>query len=185
MNKIFYAILTMASAMIFSTGCNPASDDDGNTPDPITAYRCNGNLMASLAISAGGTEYTSASGQAATGGVAIVKQNGTDQTRLDMGLITATGAVCNIKVVMGSIVTPGTYTVTDEKDPVLIISNTGYPVKSVTVTFDELTNPRDNSISPDVDFYDKASGTFSGIYENEQGDDATFSGTFCSDMEPR
>lgn len=71
MNKTFYTTLTAVFVMIFSAGCNPANDDDDNTPAPIVIYRCDGNLMASLVISTGGTAYTSASGQAATGGAAI------------------------------------------------------------------------------------------------------------------
>lgn len=183
--RIFFAALSFGLFAI--TSCSPrnSSDYDDN-PTPAVTYRCNNGTKAYLEFNINGTAYTPANGESATGGVAVITDNGTDKTLLDMGLLTSTGSVYNVKVLMTNVATAGTYTITQANSPSLIISNTGgYTIKSFTLTFDELTNPRANNIDPDKDFYDKASGSFSGVYVDENNADVSFSGVFCSDMEPR
>lgn len=182
--RILYALM-LSLGVLTITSCSSGSDDDDN-PTPAVTYRCNNGAKAYLEFNINGTAYTPASGESATGGVAVITDNGTDKTLLDMGLLTSTGSVYNVKVLMTNVVTPGTYTITQANSPSLIIGNTGgYTIKSFTLTFDELTNPRGNNIDPDKDFYDKASGSFSGIYVDENNADVSFAGVFCSDMEPR
>ncbi|HEY9176790.1 MAG TPA: hypothetical protein VIN07_03825 [Flavipsychrobacter sp.] len=182
--KILLAVLSFGLFAI--NACSPRSGSDDDNPTPVATYRCNNGTKAYLEFNINGTTYTPASGKSATGGVAVITDNGIDKTLLDMGLLTTGNSVYNVKVLMTEVVTPGTYTITQANSPSLIISNTaGYTIKSFTLTFDELINPRGNSIDPDKDFYDKASGSFSGVYADENNADVNFSGVFCSDMEPR
>lgn len=184
--KTSYITLAVSALLCLTyVSCDPPRDDDDN-PTPTATYNCNGGRQAYMEIVIGSTTtHAPASGVSATGGVAIVKENGTDKTRLDMGFTNSTGNVFNLKVMMSNVVNTGTYTITDSQSPVIIVNNTGYSVKNMSVSFDELTNPRDNAINPDVDFYDKASGTFSGVYVDENNMDISFNGSFCADMEPR
>lgn len=183
--KILYAVMVLLGVLTI-TSCSSGSDDDDNPTPAVITYSCNNGLKAYLEFNINGTSYRPASGESATGGVAVITDNGTDKTLLDMGLLTSGGNVYNVKVLMASVATTGTYTISQANPPSLIISNTaGYTVKSFTLTFDELNNPRANSIDPDKAFYDKASGSFSGIYVDENNADVNFAGVFCSDMEPR
>lgn len=164
--------------------CDPGDDDDDN-PTPTVTYDCEGGRQAYLEMTIDGTQYAVPANTNATGGVAVVTESGAENTRLDMGMSASNGDVFNIKIVLDGVVSTGAYSPATTSNPFIVVKNVGYKIKNVTVSYDELNNRRNNDLNPDVDFYDKSSGTFSGVYEDENGDNISFTGKFCADMAPR
>ena len=184
MKKNFLHFTAVIVLLAGFTSCDPGDDDDDN-PTPTVTYNCDGGRQAYLEMTIDGTLYAVPANANATGAVAVVTESGEDNTVLEMGMSLSNGDVFSIKIVLDGVVGTGAYSPATTSNPYIIVKNTGYKIKNVTVSYDELTNRRDNVLNPDVDFYDKSSGTFSGVYEDENGDNISFTGKFCADMEPR
>lgn len=177
---ILFSIIIMSILGI--SACSSSDDDDG-TPTPSATYSCQHNKTAYLKLDLStGASHEVMPDDNVTGGVAITTDNGADFTTLNIAFSNSTGAY-SLVFEMSSVAGTGTHTVdVNAKTAFITLANAGYALTSLTVTFDELTDPRDNVLNPDVDFYAKSSGTFSGSYtEPISGNSITFTGSFCSD----
>lgn len=177
-------IILLSAAIIGlfgTTSCNSGSDDDGS-PTPST-YSCPNNKSAYIKIDLStGASYEVTAADNSSGSVAISREATGDKTIFNISFSNTAG-VHGLSIDFGSVITAGTHTVdVAAQKPFITLSNTFYTLKTLTVTFDELTAPTDNPLNPDVDFYAKSSGTFSGSYDDPiDNTTKTFTGSFCSD----
>lgn len=167
----------LTTGITLFTACSGGGSEPEPEPEPV--YNCTNNTAAYLRIEEGSTTYES--GADCFGGTSLVTEDGVTKTIFNIAFV-FNDASYNLIVDMGEEITEGSYTIGEDLNPIFIKANSGFPIKEITMNFDvlgELTAP-----FGDTRTYTESSGTFMGTYTHPDDGEISFSGSFCSDLEP-